>query len=178
MEYKPLIGEADGLTFEHYETMLRELYNQMIRVAYAKLSNKSDAQDAVQEAWLRMLQKQEMLREQDKLHAWAKTITANVAINMNRKTSRTATRSLEDNEGALDGSVPHYPREAELLMEISDLLGALDPRSRTMLLYKFYYGFKDQEIADALQLPVGTVKARIHRSKVQLKRMLQEQTNG
>ena len=56
----------------------------------------------------------------------------------------------------------------ELMMELSDLLGRLDPKERTLLLYKFYYGLKDAEIASALQMPVGTVKAQIHRSKARL----------
>ncbi|MFB9327408.1 RNA polymerase sigma factor [Paenibacillus aurantiacus] len=176
MDNKPLIGEDDGAAFELYEAKLRELYNQMIRVAYARLSNKSDAQDAVQEAWLRMLQSRDSLREASKLDAWAKTITANVALNMNRHTARMLV--VADNEELLSaaGETPSA-YEAELMLEISELLGELDPRSRTMLLYKFYYGFKDQEIAEALQLPVGTVKARIHRTKALLKRMMLEQTN-
>lgn len=176
MDNKPLIGEDDGAVFELYEAKLRELYNEMIRVAYARLSNKSDAQDAVQEAWLRMLQRRDSLREASKLDAWAKTITANVALNMNRHTARMLT--VADNEELLSsaGDMPAV-YEAELMMEISELLGELDSRSRTILLYKFYYGFKDQEIAEVLQLPVGTVKARIHRTKALLKRMLLEQMN-
>ena len=45
------------------EDKLRELYNQMIRVAYSKVYNKSDAQDAVQEAWVQILTKHHTLRE-------------------------------------------------------------------------------------------------------------------
>ena len=152
------------------EEKLRELYNQMVRVAYAKCMNKSDAQDAVQEAWVRILTKHESLREQSKLASWAKTITANVAININRQTKRAQISGW--NESADEALNAGYPGESALMLEISELLAQLDPRSRTMLLYKFYYGFKDQEIADAMQMPVGTVKARIHRSKIQLKRWL------
>jgi RNA polymerase sigma-70 factor (ECF subfamily) len=59
--------------------------------------------------------------------------------------------------------------EPDVLLELSELLGRMDPVTRTLFLYKFYYGFKDDEIAAALHLPVGTVKARIHRSKARLK---------
>ncbi|RED63888.1 RNA polymerase sigma factor [Cohnella lupini] len=64
--------------------------------------------------------------------------------------------------------------DPESLMELSDLLGQLDPVTRTLLLYKFYYGLKDAEIATALQLPVGTVKARIHRGKARLKTQVED----
>ncbi|WP_270164968.1 RNA polymerase sigma factor [Paenibacillus sp. SYP-B4298] len=156
--------DPKGMELEQYEVLLRDLYNQMIRVAYSKVRNKSDAHDVVQEAWVRMLSKRETLREQNKLCAWAKTITANVAYNVNRYYGRSSDGWFEPQEPSSS-----LRTEAELMLEISELLGALDPRSRTMMLYKFYYGFKDQEIADAMNMPVGTVKARIHRSRERLK---------
>ncbi|ALS26810.1 DNA-directed RNA polymerase sigma-70 factor [Paenibacillus sp. 32O-W] len=154
---------------EQYEAVLKDLYNQMIRVAYARVRNKSDAQDAVQEAWVKMLAKRDTLRESNKLAPWAKAITANVSSNFNRLAVR---ESSCDYRGEPADIGDPAAAEAELLIEISELLGALDPRSRTLLLYKFYYGFKDQEIADALNVPVGTVKARIHRSREKLKKMM------
>jgi len=153
----------------HVEDRLRELYNEMIRVAYAKVVNKSDAQDAVQEAWVNILTKQNTLREKSKLHSWAKTITANAAININRQSRRAQSYGWTDSDN--EQSQGGHQDEAGLQLEIAELLALLDPRSRTMLLYKFYYGFKDQEIADAMKVPVGTVKARIHRSKLQLKKL-------
>ncbi|MCQ6558663.1 RNA polymerase sigma factor [Paenibacillus mendelii] len=164
-------GKAIG--FEQHEAQIRDLYNQMIRVAYAKVANKSDAQDAVQEAWVRILTKQDTLREQSKLNSWAKAITTNVALNINRQTKRSQPSDLlvqEQQDPDCDTS-----SEAELMMELSELLGLLDPKARTLLLYKFYYGFKDQEIADAMKVPVGTVKARIHRTKLLLRRLMDEQ---
>ena len=149
------------------EDKLRELYNQMIRVAYSKVYNKSDAQDAVQEAWVQILTKHHTLREQSKLNAWAKSITANVALNLNKKFKRQQQcGTCESGEAIRDSSAK---TEADLMLEISELLGLLDAKSRTLLLFKFYYGFKDQEIADAMKMPVGTIKARIHRSKIRLK---------
>lgn len=150
---------------EQQERELRELYNQMAKVAYAKVNNKSDAYDVVQEAWVRMLSKVDTLREVNKLSQWAKAITANVASNVNRAH---AAKSYEWSESSA-ASRPEAATEAEIMIELSELLGSLDPRTRTMILYKFYYGLKDQEIASAMQIPVGTIKARIHRTKEQLK---------
>jgi len=55
-------------------------------------------------------------------------------------------------------------------MEISELLGQLEPAARTLFLYKYYYGLKDREIASAMSMPVGTVKAKIHRARERLKK--------
>ncbi|MFD0717542.1 RNA polymerase sigma factor [Paenibacillus sp. GCM10027626] len=161
------------LAYEQHEARLRDLYNQMIRVAYARVNNKSDVHDAVQEAWVRILTKQDTLREQSKLYAWAKTITANVAHNINRQMRRAQPSDWIDEENGY--AEVAASNEAELMVELSELLGMLEPKARTLLLYKFYYGFKDQEIADAMNVPVGTVKARIHRTKLLLRRLMQEQ---
>ncbi|RAP75422.1 RNA polymerase sigma factor [Paenibacillus montanisoli] len=152
---------------EVYEDKLIALYNEMIQVANAKVYNKSDAQDAVQEAWVRMLMKQSALRERSKLAAWAKAITGNIASNLNKRAART--RPTDDTY-ILDSTDRGVLRdEAAVMLEISELLEMLDPLSRTMLLYKFYYGFKDAEIAAVMQVPVGTIKARLHRTKKYLR---------
>jgi RNA polymerase sigma-70 factor (ECF subfamily) len=144
------------------------LYNQMIRVANSRVRNKSDAHDVVQEAWVRMLSKHNTLREESKLVPWAKTITRNVASNVNKGAVRSQPCDWND-EHQKD---PAAAAEAGLMLEISELLGSLDVHSRTMILYKFYYGFKDQEIADAMNMPVGTVKAKIHRTRERLRRWM------
>jgi RNA polymerase sigma-70 factor (ECF subfamily) len=147
------------------DEMLDELYRQMSKVVRHKLQNKNDAGDVVQDAWVKILEHQSSLRDYEKLIPWAKTIATNLAYNANR--SRRV-------EAVYDGYVSYLTGTSTssgplLLTELSDLLGRLDPATRTLLLYKFYYGFKDEEIADALSVPVGTVKARIHRSKARIK---------
>ncbi|CAM3837275.1 RNA polymerase sigma factor [Cohnella lubricantis] len=144
---------------------LDELYRQMLRVARHKLYCKNDASDIVQEAWIRILEKRDTLRESDKLIPWAKTITFNLASNANRARRKASSFASEEDYD----SVSKTASDPELLTELSDLLGRLDPTTRTLLLYKFYYGFRDEEIAAFLDLPVGTIKSRIHRGKERLR---------
>lgn len=151
-------------SFWYEDEVLSELYSQMLKVARHKLWHKNDAGDVVQEAWVRILEKQSTLRHKEKLIPWAKAIASNLASNANRvRRHESIDDHLEYDIG--NGSM----NEPESMLELSDLLGQLDPVTRTLLLYKFYYGLKDTEIAVALQLPVGTVKARIHRGKARLK---------
>jgi RNA polymerase sigma-70 factor (ECF subfamily) len=147
------------------DEVLVELYSQMLKVVRHKLWHKNDAGDVVQEAWVRILEKKSTLRDKEKLIPWAKAIAYNLASNANRtRRHEQIYDHLEDEFGKMESVF-----EPESMMELSDLLGKLDPSTRTLLLYKFYYGLKDAEIATALQLPVGTVKARIHRGKARLK---------
>lgn len=158
--------QLSGFLDPRKEAELIELYNQMIRVAYANVYNKCDALDVVQEAWVKMLTKSATLRESDKLTAWAKVITRNVAVNVNRSAART--RSWDGD--FLRAAGDREARTEELMMEISELLGQLEPAARTLFLYKYYYGLKDQEVANAMSMPVGTVKAKIHRARERLKK--------
>ncbi|WP_256760834.1 RNA polymerase sigma factor [Cohnella sp. WQ 127256] len=151
-------------SFGSEDEVLSELYSQMLKVVLYKLWHKNDAGDVVQEAWVRILEKKSTLRHKDKLIPWAKAIAYNLASNANRARRH---ESIYDHLDEIASTESEFSRES--MMELSDLLGQLDPVTRTLLLYKFYYGLKDAEIATALQLPVGTVKARIHRGKARLK---------
>jgi RNA polymerase sigma factor, sigma-70 family len=157
------------------DELLQELYRQMLRVARHKLIRKNDAVDIVQEAWVRILEKKDTLRDEDKLIPWAKTIVYNLASNANR-----AGRSRSTIHADYDSGVSEHVFNAgldanpELQTELSDLLGRLDPTTRTLLLYKFYYGFKDDEIAAAFEMPVGTIKSKIHREKERIKEQIRE----
>jgi RNA polymerase sigma-70 factor (ECF subfamily) len=157
--------------FRSEDEVLGELYSQMLKVVRHKLWHKNDAGDVVQEAWVRILEKKSTLRHKEKLIPWAKAIAANLASNANRARRHERIYDHLENEFSCTASV----FEPESMMELSDLLGKLDPVTRTLLLYKFYYGLKDAEIASALQLPVGTVKARIHRGKARLKTQVKEE---
>lgn len=146
---------------------LETLYHQMLRVALHKLRFKEDAQDVVQEAWVRILAKKSTLRDTSKLIPWAKAIASNLASNANRAQMINAAQDeYKDEQQAQSQSATGI--DPEMIAVLQDLLGRLDPQTRTLLLYKFYYGYKDAEIAEALQLPIGTVKAQIHRSKAKL----------
>ncbi|NBC69734.1 sigma-70 family RNA polymerase sigma factor [Paenibacillus sacheonensis] len=151
------------------EDKLLQLYNSMIVVAMSNVRNQSDAQDAVQEAWVRILTKHRTLRERDKLDAWAKVITANTARTINKQSRMTYPLGDRD-----PGAEELYCRRDEhrIMMEIRELLESLDSRTRALLLYKFYYGYRDQEIAAAWQVPIGTIKARIHRTKHRLRQWM------
>ncbi|MFC4599604.1 RNA polymerase sigma factor [Cohnella hongkongensis] len=158
--------------FRSEDEVLVELYSQMLKVVRHKLWHKSDAVDVVQEAWVRILEKRSTLRDKEKLIPWAKAIAYNLASNANR--ARRHETNYEDLENEI--ASPTFVFEPESMTELSDLLGRLDPSTRTLLLYKFYYGLKDAEIAAALDLPVGTVKARIHRGKARLRTQAEDES--
>src|SRR5690606_35251776 len=104
------------------------------------------------------------LKDQDKLFQWAKTIVSNTAINALKNNSLRQKWLVDDR--VLEYRLVYYDHKWDdwiIVKELYKKMDSLDTQSRKMLVYKFRYGHNDQWIADALQLPLGTVKARIHR---------------
>lgn len=149
--------------------VLIEVYREMLVVAYAKMKNKADALDIVQESWLKILIKWDTLKDPEKLLQWAKAIVLNTANTVIRR-KITYEEILREHVVSIYNGIQSRPVDQEL--ERNELLGIiakLENDTRRMFLLKYYYDWKDQEIAEALGFPVGTIKARIHRGKKQLR---------
>lgn len=156
------------------EELLQELYRQMFIVAYSKLRNRSDALDAVQESWIKILRKIDSLKDHKKLFQWAKVIVANTAINILKKRRTLREVYVQDLEYNSNEFVEEEIEEYLLAADVKSSLKLLDRDTRLMFEYKFFFGWKDQQIADRLGYPLGTVKARLHRGKGLLRQMLDE----
>jgi RNA polymerase sigma-70 factor (ECF subfamily) len=154
---------------------LLEVYRQMLIVAYSKMKNRADALDIVQEAWIKMLAKRDALRDANKLMQWAKTIVSNTANTAIRR-KITYAEILREQAETIYAHVKDVQLDDRIeQLEVMSCIDRLEEDTRKLFLLKYYYQWKDQEISDALGLPVGTIKARIHRGKKQLRDWLEEQ---
>lgn len=158
---------------EEQDALLLELYRHMFMVAYSIMRNKNEAMDVVQESWLKILMKIDTLKDQDKLIQWAKAIAANTAFNLVRHKLKQARARMEEDA---DREPLSAERVEDFVVQkiLCEQIGKLDEKTRQIFIYKFYEDMKDKEIAERMQLPVGTVKARLHRGKEQLRSMLME----
>lgn len=163
--------EWDGVNQEEQELLLQELYKQMFIVAYSIMRDRYTAMDVVQESWLKILMKLDTLKDPEKITQWAKVIATNTAFNMMKRNSRQATQISEE--------ASRYQTESKSDVEeivvqkmICESISLLDDTTRRIFEYKYFEDLKDQDIADKLDMPVGTVKARLHRGKEQLRSLL------
>ncbi|MEB3102469.1 RNA polymerase sigma factor [Ferviditalea candida] len=165
--------DTEQMDTSEREELTNELYRQMFIVAYSKVSNKMDALDVVQESWLKILQSIDSLKDPEKILQWAKVIVSNTANNLLRRKLALQmvplSMDMPDIEGGFIDS-----RIDELVMreEIIESIAQLDQTTGRMLICKYYYGWKDKDIAASLDCPVGTVKAKIHRGKDRLRAIL------
>ncbi len=176
---------ADRATFEQdVVELLPQLYGMALRLA----RNRSDAEDLVQEALLRAYRGYHTFREGTNLRAWLMRILTNTFINEYRRRSRRP-RETELDEG---GEVTAYRSNAyeqvrswsrapedQLIEQIfeSDIVEAIEDLPviyRIPVLLADVEGLSYKEIAQTLEVPMGTVMSRLHRGRNALRKALWE----
>ncbi len=156
-----------------------EFYNKIDQItgslnsfAFNLTKSSEDAQDLFQETAFRALSNKEKFRPGTNFKAWMFTIMKNIFINNYRKKvkANTIIDSTENLFYINSGSnVIFNDAESNILMdELVKMIEELDETIKTPFLMHFE-GFKYQEIADELELPLGTVKSRIFFARKALK---------
>jgi len=115
-----------------------------------------DAEDAAQEALVAVFRRLDTLREPAALRGWVRTIAAREAVRVARRRAAPTT--------ALADELPS-PRDVETAADIRDVLARLRPEQRAVLVLRDVEGLEEAEAAALLEVPVGTVKSRLHRAR-------------
>lgn len=166
-----LIQQALQGNMDAWGEIVRRYKEAVFGIALGILGNPPDAEDAAQDAFIRAY---ENLRRYDlskKFSTWIFTITANICKNKLRRERFFA--PLKDASRLLGGQDPaeqlaHEQRQAL----VQEALKSLDEKYREPLVLYYYGDLEYKDIAEALSVPEGTVKTRIHRAKLALKEWL------
>ncbi|NBU35707.1 MAG: RNA polymerase sigma factor [Bacteroidetes bacterium] len=140
--------------------------------AYSLTKNTEESKDLFQETAFRAMTNMDKFRPDTNLKAWLFTIMKNIFINNYRKKSK-ANTIIDDTENLYyintgGASINNEAESNMILDELSSLIESLDDSIRVPFMMH-YQGFKYQEIADQLDLPLGTVKSRIFFARKELK---------
>lgn len=151
------------------------LYNTVVHV----VGSIEDARDAVQEAFVQAFVKLETFQQTSAFYTWLYRIAFNVAASHCRR--RRPTVSVEqarENTGQepIDGNSGPEQRleQEERCRQVQQALAALSDEHRTVLVLREIDGCCYETIAEVLDLPVGTVRSRLHRARMQLREQLRE----
>ena len=136
-------------------------------IAWQILGNRSDAEDAVQEAFLKLYRGIDGFHGQSSLGTWLCRILINVCHDLARRRKREAAPPEADQGAAMKSHLP-------LKLALHDALQRIHPRHRMVFLLFEVEGLKHAEIAAILEVPEGTSKAWLFEAKRELKRMLTE----
>jgi len=163
------------MTKTEFSGRLLSLEPVLGRFAYRLTREKADAEDLLQETYLKALRNQDKYVNNENFQAWVLTIMKNTFINDYRRSSRVCLRNQQSEESFYINRVKSSgfddPDSAYSILEMSQIINRLNEKFRVV--FKMHYnGFKYREIASVLNLNIGTVKSRIFLSRKQLQEQL------
>jgi RNA polymerase sigma-70 factor (ECF subfamily) len=153
--------------FESFDEFYQATYSRLVGQLYPVIGSLSEAEQIVQEAFVRALARWSRVRQYDLPEAWVRRVALNLASNeLRRARSRLAALArlgpkLED--------PPPMPEEAAILM---DALRRLPVTHRQALLLHYALDLPVDEVAVQLRLPPGTVRGRLFRARARLRKLL------
>ena len=144
------------------EDLVTRYENTLLRAALAILGDVSEAEDAVQDAFLRYLEKKPAFRDGEHQRAWLLKVLANGCKSRLRSRKRHGTVELLD----------VYPAPDQGSREVLEAVLALPPRERAAVHLFYYEGYSTEEIAAILGQRPGTVRSHLTRARQALRQRL------
>lgn len=170
-------GIVDAKTFEQ---KLIDLQSNMMSFALTLTANKDDAEDLIQETTLRALNNRDKYYENVNFKGWVFTIIHNLFVNNYRRMVRSQT-IIDQTENLYHLNMPQESgfTSPEGAYTVSEIQKAMDSSADEYRIpFEMHIqGYKYEEIADELKLPIGTVKSRIFFARKRLQEMLLDYKN-
>lgn len=167
-----------------FDAIVRTHQDRVYSFCLRMLSDRDDALDVAQEVFLSAYRNLEGFRGEASLSTWLLRIAANRSLNRIRQRATRAAREVMSIEPQEDGEVPFQPpgreedrpdrmvesRETRRILEAA--IADLDEDSRMLVLLSDVEGLSYEELSEAVGIPLGTVKSRLHRARMALRKML------
>lgn len=153
---------------ENISQLLEKYGDMVMRIAYTYLKNKADAEDIVQDVFVKIMTHPPAFKDENHQKAWLFRVTKNQCLNALNKRKR--------NIYSLDKVTPpaaydEYTAESAVLTAVQSL-----PEKYRIVVYMYYYeGYATEEIARLLAKNHATVRSLLRRARAQLKDLLKEE---
>jgi RNA polymerase sigma-70 factor (ECF subfamily) len=165
--------DAFGILVSRYQA---RLYNAAIRL----VDNAEDAADVVQDAFLNAYQSLHSFKGDAEFFTWLYRIAFNTAISLKRKRRAAVSLDAVGPEGGIDPDDPSDYVKPGLALErteeerqLQEAMVRLSHEHREVLVLKDIEGMQYDEIAEILKVPIGTIRSRLHRARLELRELLQ-----
>lgn len=175
-----LIAEVLAGNSAAFGELVLRYQDRLYNVAYRVLGNADDAADVVQDVFVNAYQSLSAFKGDSELFTWLYRIAFNTAISFKRR--RRGVLRLDgygDGEGSYDPPDRATDTAPDAGMErsedervLTDAIAKLSGEHRTVLVLKDLDGLKYEEIAEVMGVPIGTVRSRLHRARLELKSLL------
>jgi len=166
------IQEGDEMAFAE---IVRIYKNKIVNFLWKITGDYQKAVELSQETFLRVYFKANKYRPLAPFSSWIYTIASNLAKTEMKRTRKYRIVSLDDVQNNLPiETYPRNPSDSGLVKNLRKALNSLHPRYKIPVILKDIEGFSQEEIAQIMKRPIGTVKARISRGRDYLKKELEK----
>jgi RNA polymerase sigma factor (sigma-70 family) len=164
-----------------YSVLMDRYKDASFTLAVRMLHSREDAEEAVQDAFIRAYRSLDSFEERSKFSTWLYRIVYNVCLTRLERRGKTEHVSfdegIEHEDAFLNQSVPHDYERTDLLAFIKATIDTMPAKYATVLTLFYLQDMMLDEIAEITQLPPGTVKVQLHRARGFLKKILQQEFN-
>jgi len=178
-----LVHAAKAGDMAAFEQLVQRYDRNVFRIANHITRNTEDAEDVVQDAFLKAYQNLDRFQENSKFYTWLVRIAVNESLMKLRKRRTAKTVSLDEDVKTEEDSVPREvadwapnPEQLYNQSELQEILGktiqGLPSGFRTVFVLRDVEGLSTEETAEALDLSVPAVKSRLLRARLQLRERL------
>ena len=178
-----LVDAARGGDVGAFEQLVKRYDRNVFRIAQHITQNREDAEDVVQDAFLKAFQILGQFQGQSKFYTWLVRIAVNEALMRLRRRRPERMVSIDEDVKTEDDSIPReiadwspnpeqLYNQGELKEILQKTIQGLPPSFRTVFILRDVEGLSTEETADALGLSVPAVKSRLLRARLQLRERL------
>ncbi len=164
---------------DRFERLLEPHFDQLYRLAYRFTSQRDEAEDLVQELLVRLYPKRKQLEEIEDLRPWLARVLYNLYIDTHRARRRSPIDQNDDDasehlERLSDTSADPLEIESRRQNQqlLADAMTQLSEAHRDLLILHDMEGYSLPELNEILDLPLGTLKSRLHRAREALRQVL------
>ena len=168
-----------------FEKLVRPHFDRLYRLAWRLTGQKAEAEDLFQELLIKAYGKLDDLVQIDEPGSWLSRVMYNLFIDERRRFARRRMHTVEEGDMTGDGlaGLPGLPgpdnpefdqQRYERIQNLDTALSKLSDDHRVVVLLHDTEGYKLTEIQELMDVPVGTVKSRLHRARARLREILTE----
>ncbi len=171
---RSIVDRARTGDLDAFEEIVRARMDAVYRLSFAILGNEADARDAAQDTFVAAWRQIGRLQDVDRFEAWMQRIAVNAARMVHRSRRRRGVREIPAAEVAAAAPDRAAPEPADV-RSLSVALRALPIEQREILVLHHLEGRSVADLAGILEIPIGTVKSRLHTARAALQRAIDQE---
>lgn len=161
--------KVDVITKQEYNETIDQFGDMVTRVLLLRCRDPMDAEDCFQNVFMKLLSVKKPFSDQEHVKAWLLRAAMNEATSCNRRAWHKKVTLIGDS------IVPGTEEAQSDTVFLLDALRSLPEELQDVLYLHHYEGYSVTETASLLKIPIGTVKTRLSRARIALKKLLEEE---